>query len=310
MDTALQTSEPAAPPPAQEGGMAAVTKTLKQAKAGKGKTGKAVAVVTSKSGEVVAPGDMDKIEALVHEVENIKEEKLYSALQATVDDSALQFFRLGGLFTKAQEQGWFHGHADFKSYVETECSFSFRTAVYASSTYKALVTAGISFTEVKGIGLSKLKEIAPILTKTNVQRWVNKASKLTTLELAAEVRKAKAKSSGESNGSAGGAVASKTFKLHADQQQTLTQAIDKAKKAVGTEVDTVALEAMAAAYLAGPDAAPSPKASKAAAALGQSPEEQLRELIKSVGWNRTLEITCEIWPDLNIDADASKLTAS
>jgi hypothetical protein len=51
-------------------------------------------------------------------------------------------------------------------------------------------------------------------------------------------------------------VTVKTFKVHADQKKTIDAALDKAKKASGTTVDTVALEFICLDYLAGGETKP------------------------------------------------------
>lgn len=295
-------------------GDTAVASPTKAKGKAKTKSAKGTALATvALTGEVLAQGDL--LQTIAHEVENLTEKDVYANLRSSIADSETAFLKLGGLFTRAMENGWFAGHKDFRAFVEEECSFSFRTAGYAVSTYKALLGAGVTWEQVKGLGWSKLKEIAPLLTSSNVDRWVAKAVKLPYLQLVEVVRAEKARQAGDKEGAKVQKVAPKLFKLHGDQKELLDKALAKAKEATGSDVDAVALEAMALDYLAGPSVTDTVKSAKAKAALDNAPltDEQLKAALKARGAYAAFQLLIGVdgvWPMIEVDIEPRSIPES
>ena len=107
--------------------------------------------------------------------------------------------------------------------------------------------------KVKNIGWTKLKDLAPVLTKENVDQWVPIAEQQTAIQLVETVKAAVAANSPKAlEDQTSKTVTTKTFKVHEDQKTTIEAAIDKAKAAANTTVDTVALELICMDYAAAP----------------------------------------------------------
>ena len=219
----------------------------------KGKKGKGNALVKSesKTGEIL---DKDPIHDIIHEIENLNEKGVYAIIEALKDQSAISFFKLGGVLSLAQANSWFDGYANLKEFAEKKYGIEYRNATYWVSIYNNLADSKVPWEKVKGIGWTKLKEIAKILTVENADEWVVIATENNTLQLGEIVKAHKKKNSGallEADDEAK-TVTTKTFKMHDGQRQVIEAAIEKAREAAGTKVDTVALEIISQEYLASP----------------------------------------------------------
>jgi len=249
-------------------------------KKGKAK-GKALAKSESKVGEIL---DKDPIHDIIHEIENLNEKGVYAIIEALKDQSAISFFKLGGVFSLAQANGWFDGYANLKEFAEKKHGIDYRNATYWVSIYNNLAESKVPWEKVKGIGWTKLKEIAKILTVDNVDEWVAIATDNNTLQLIEVVKAHKKKLAGTAldDESAAKTVTTKTFKMHDGQREVIEAAIAKAREAVNTKVDTVALEVIAQEYLASPT---------------------MLSRIKSIGLEAAAELLEKAFPQASITID-------
>lgn len=237
--------------------------------------------------------ETDLIVMTAHEVENLKEDKAFKMVPALLDSTAQGDFKLGGVLSVIQAQGWYmdRGYENFRSYVESECGLNYRKAMYLISIYNGLVESGVKWEQVKHLGWTKLKELSSILTSENVADWVAKAEEMTVLQLQEYI---KAQSAGSAVG--GDEPTTKdakktttmTFKLHEDQKQTVKEALAKAKHETGTSVDTVALEHICLDFLGGQSK------------LAKMPT--LEELMKDKSAEEVLSVFGEMFPDVEITA--------
>jgi hypothetical protein len=154
------------------------------------------------------------------------------------------------------DNSWFEGFDSFDAYVLETHGFASRKARYLIQIYDNLVSKQIPWDKVSGLGWTKLKDLAPILTSENVDEWVDKASKLTVLELQS-VLKAAASGNPDSTANTTADVVRVVFKLKGDQAEALQGALAKAKGELNTEFDSVAIENIALAYLGDVIKAPS-----------------------------------------------------
>jgi len=254
--------------------------TSQAPKKGKGKKGTAVGTDVAKSGEIVEP---DVLQDLVHEIENLKEEKAHKLITELMEETEVTFFRLGGILSVVQANGWYQPYASFREFVEQKHGLSYRKAIYWIEIYNRLSNSGIPWAKVKDVGWTKLQIIASVLTTENVDEWVTVAGAQNTLTLTETVKNAKAKANGS-----GGAledqtaktVTTMTFKVHSDQKAVIDAAIDKAKSTSGTTVSTAALEFIAQDYLGG---------------------QTLIQRAKAVGAEQWLKAAEEAFPGLNIE---------
>lgn len=237
--------------------------------------------------------ETDLIVLTAHEVENLVEEKAFKMVPALLDSTAQGDFKLGGVLSVIQAQGWYmdRGYENFRGYVESECGLNYRKAMYLISIYNGLVESGVKWEQVKHLGWTKLKELASILTSENVLEWVAKAEEMTVLQLQEYI---KAQSAGTSTGgdeptqTEAKKTTTMTFKLHEDQKQTVKEALAKAKHETGTQVDTVALEHICLDFLGGQSK------------LAKMPT--LEEMMKGKSAEEVLSVFGDIFPEVEITA--------
>ncbi|MCL4743808.1 MAG: hypothetical protein KJZ83_00185 [Burkholderiaceae bacterium] len=251
-DTTAAEPEPAPEMKAPEqAGKALVSKAEKPAKSKK--PGKAVAKTgkTAKTGTIETPGD-DVLSDLVHEIENMKENEARAVVTALNNETEMTLFKLGGVLSVIQANGWYEPYASFREYVEKELGMHYRRAAYWVSIYNHLAESKVPWEKVKDLGWTKLKEIAEVLTIENVDEWVSLANSQTTLQLIETVKGHKAKDAPKAlEDQSAKTVTTKTFKVHEDQKATIEAAIAKAKEQSGTSVDTAALEFVCLDFLGG-----------------------------------------------------------
>lgn len=294
------------PEPAKKNGKA------KGGKGAKAKAGTEVVVAEqAQEGEILGP---DLITDTVKEIENLSEEQAKPLALELIGKSDFNSFKLGGVLARIMENKWFAPAQDFKSFVEAEYGFSVRKAFYLISLYKGLCNLGLPWEDLKQVGWNKLKELVPVINNDNAQEWLAKAAdpSMTVLKLAAAVADAKKAIDAPADAptEASQPVVKKTFSLHSDQQQSLQQALEKAKKASGTDVDTVALDYIMLDYLGNTE---KPKVDNKAlsagldneapaAAGGEITEAQVKAYLKNVAKVQgSFKLFGELWPTIEVE---------
>lgn len=256
-------------------------------------TEKAPATVESadtSSAQTIDTGD--QIIATAAEIEHLNETKAFKLVPSLLDDIDRNCFRLGGILSRIASMGWFmdKGFENMKQYIDSETDMGYRKARYLIGIYTGLVESGVTWDQVKHLGWTKLKDLAPHLTKENVDDWLLAVNGLTTLQIQDLIKKRTAAVK-EGDSAAPAATESPktttmTFKLHEDQKATIREALDKCKHETGTEVDTVALENICLDYLGG--------TSKL--------KVSLEELMKGKSAEEVLNVFSEVFPDVEISA--------
>ena len=253
-------------------------------------------IKTKPKAEPVAPVEAsgeDMIVKTAHEMENLKEDRAFTLVPKLLDNIDHDYFRLGGVLSKVQAEGWFmnKGHETFRAFVEAECGIQYRKGMYLIEIYNGLVESGVAWDQVKHLGWTKLKELANILSPENVEAWVGVAENLTVLQLIEHIKES-TKGENASNSPEKTTKASDTttmtFKVHSDQKATIREALDKAKHESGTEFDSVALEAIALDFLGGESK------------LKTQPT--LKELMAGKSAEEVLEAFGEAFPDVTLEA--------
>lgn len=245
----------------------------------------------AKPATAVAEAD-DMIVNTAHEVMNLKSEKAIEMVPRLLDLIDHDYFKLGGVLAAIQSNGWFQdkGHETFRAFVEAECGLQYRKSMYLIQIYNGLVNSGVPWSMVKGVGWTKLKELANILNKDNAAMWVEIASSMTVLQLQQKIKEATAGESAEDSPETDTEVpdiTTKTFKLHADQKATVNDALEKARHVAKTEVDSVALEFICIDFLGG-----SAKAKSA---------PSLAKMLAKVSLEEALEAFSEAFPDVSLE---------
>jgi hypothetical protein len=268
------------PAPKEEAKPAKAEKPKKETKAKAPSKSKEVATTTAKAGEIMEP---DILSDLVHEIENLKEKDARELIPALSEQTELTMFRLGGVLSLIQANNWFEPYASFRDFVEKEHGLAYRKAMYWVGIYNALSAAKVSWNKVKGIGWTKLKEIALVINEENQDQWIEIALNSNTLTLIETVKKSLAKDKPQSvEDQSSKTVTTKTFKVHEDQKATIDAAIAKAKEQSSTTVDTVALEYICIDFLGG---------------------QTIDQKLKSMGMEAAFALLEKAFPNVDISVD-------
>lgn len=240
------------------------------------------------AGESIAADD--QIVLIAAEIENIKEDKAFKMLPSLLEDINRNHFKIGGLLSKVQAEGWFQdkGFETFKAFVESTYGMKYRKAMYFIEIYNCLVAAEIPWDKVSHLGWTKLVEVIKYLTADNIDEWMAQINGLTVdqiRELVHQKTKASAApGAGTENPTDVKKITSMTFKLHEDQKATVREALDKCKHETGTEFDNVALEAICLDF------------------LGSAPKAQasLKDIMTGKSLEEVFEVVGELFPEYNI----------
>ena len=201
-------------------------------------------------GEVLGPDALDRT---AREIETLTAERAHALVSELADASDYNAFRLGGILAKILAEKWYAsaGYVDFASYVERRHGFKRRKAYYLVQIYSAVADLGLGWDELKPIGWTKLKELAPVLKDGNPAEWLARAAapgmtvaKLRELVLACREEPAAPFEEGSPE-----RTTPRTFALDDEQMRVLAHALAKAKADAGTDLESVALAHMARNYL-------------------------------------------------------------
>ena len=144
----------------------------------------------------------DVIFTTAQEVENLTAAKAFTLVDELSNDIEQNNFKLGGALSTIQakcEEGdteFLGDSTSFKELCDSRFALHYRKAMYLISIYRNLTEKSIPYSEVAGIGWTKIALIAPVITAKNVGGWATKAKKLTYNQLA-EAVKAKTASGGK-----------------------------------------------------------------------------------------------------------------
>jgi hypothetical protein len=248
-------------------------------------------------------GQSDLIVDTIHQVETLTKENAFAEAHTLVDAGVFSNFKLGGILCKIYGQEDWLGGQSFKTVLEQEFpQIKYRKANYLMNIYTNLVESEVVWSQVGHLGWTKLKELAPILTKDNVDAWVKKAESMTVLQLIEAIKNALAVPNSDNplDDESTKTLTTITFKVYEDQKQTIRDALDKAKIEGGSEFDNVAIENICMNYLSGATIVPVKEGS------GEIPfEKSLHQLITEKGYLETLMLVSTMYPDVNIDFSES-----
>lgn len=219
------------------------------------------------------------------EIENLTKLKALNYADQLAEKVEVEYFRLGGVLKVIFDNAWFEGYESFGAFVAARFGFQERKARYLMEIYEALVSKQIPYEKVKGLGWTKLKELAKILTLENVDEWVAKAGPASVSELQAMIKAQTP--AGEKGSATSSDVETFKVKLKKDQIEVVHSALSKAKADAQTEYDNVALERICGGYIAG--------------VTGIAATFDPKSWIAEVGWHKALEMVNEAFPKLDIN---------
>ena len=148
---------------------------------GKGKKKGAEVALATKSGEIV---EADVLQDMVHEIENLKEPKAHALITELMEETEVTFFRLGGILSVIQANGWYQPFASFREFVEQKHGLSYRKAIYWIEIYNRLSNSGIPWGKVKDVGWTKLQMVTAYVNDENYEDYLALAEELKAYNLA------------------------------------------------------------------------------------------------------------------------------
>jgi len=236
----------------------------------------------------------DLIVKTAHELENLGREDAYNLVRELSNEVDFSYFKLGGVLSVIQAQGWFHddGYDNFKAFVEAEFGIHYRKAMYLVAIYNGLVESGVPWDKVSHLGWTKLKELAHIMTPENVDEWVAAAESMSVIQLQEYIKEKQSgtlETGSEESEAEVEKITTMTFKVHEDQKEIIREAIEKAKLEAGTEFDTVALEAICMNYIN--------------SGANVAAKVSVKDVMEKAGWQEVLTIFEQIWPDINVSVE-------
>jgi len=212
--------------------------------------------VKKPAGKLTAAKEPDALVLMAHECENMSQEQAFEALPSLLETVDSNYIKLGGVLAVIRDHEWWKagGYETFSKCLEEKFGLQYRKGAYLIQTYENLISSGVAWSKVKELGWSRLRVVSSVLTKENVDEWVEKAKGLTVLQLYDVVKAFKAQTletSGIKPDEIENTTTTISFKVHVDQKETIKQAVEKARKEANTEFDAVALEAICINYLGG-----------------------------------------------------------
>lgn len=131
------------------------------------------------------------------------------------------------------------GYKDFKTYSECELATRYRKAMNFVEIGEKVSSLGLPKSRLEKIGWSKLRILASILTKDNMEEWLSQAEEITYRELDEVVRKERVDRGDLDDRPK---VVKLTIKMSEAEAGVIESAIDDAKILTNSENTTVALE--------------------------------------------------------------------
>lgn len=142
----------------------------------------------------------------------------------------VSYVDLAKLLSEAYHKEFFRewGFTDFKEYCETEVGTQYRKAMYLVDVADCVKKHGLSTAKIAKLGWTKMKDLAAVITEDNAKEWMDKAEKLSTRDLAEQV-KIHRKEEGGARGAAPSLTTMK-FTMGEAEANVITEAIEEAKK--------------------------------------------------------------------------------
>jgi hypothetical protein len=194
--------------------------------------------------------DGNTIEETIAEIAKIEtEEAALAEIANTFDNSNFSKFRIGGILSHMQANGWHGEAADTYALVEERVGMKQRSQQYAMAMYQKVVTLEIPWTLISKVGWSKFREIHTVLTDENYENLLTQVVDLNHAEVIQFVKDYKANEATDPSDTK--KITRLAFAVHDDDKVNIQKMLAKAKEDSGTEFDGVALGYVALDFLAG-----------------------------------------------------------
>ena len=249
---------------------------------------------------VVSPAahGADVVVDLIHKIENLNKDDAIARLGELEDGHEQTYFEIGGVLSVIQKSEWFEPYASFDEWVEKNTAMRRSKARVLVQIYDAISNSGITWAKVEHIGWTKLRAVARVLKPGNADSWIEFASTHAKTEIIEHVRQELGTSCAPATSGSTG-WRNKTFKLHDDQIEIVSVAIEKMKEKSETLHDSVALEFICQEYLAGqtleqklPHLSPDAMADVLTSIFKRYEKDALKDILKSAlaNFGGTLEV--------------------
>ncbi len=247
----------------------------------------------------------------VNRVETLSIEDVIAAAVDMSRTRSNDDFLFGGLFSRirvkfqaAKKAGdhdfQLEGCKSFAEFCDTRLKIDRRKADYLATSYVYLADNKIPWEPLKNLSWCQLRLLvaAKAITAKNVAKIAAMAEKMGYRDLEAWLK--------SKTGKATANPATLTFKVHDEQKAGIKEALEKAKKETGTEVDTVALHNICQGYLGNAitiDHVP--------AALDELRPwlvvltEKIAELHGHDGAQAVLDVFGKVWPKITVKGEVA-----
>ena len=173
-------------------------------------------------------------------------------LERAVERMENSYIELAQLLKETWDKEYirFWGYSTMKEYVENDLGISYRKARYLIGIAKTVEDLHLSWDQVRNIGWTKVRELVPYVDKSNVNEWLDRADNLSVRELKEEVNRSRATGELVEITPREEKIASLNLRLRDEEMSAIMDAVDEAKRELGTEETGIALHHICCDYLA------------------------------------------------------------
>ena len=195
--------------------------------------------------------DTETIENTITAVESMDMDAAQAALYQYVQAVDPDLFQLGLILSHIKDNKWWNKGETFRDCVE-RFGIKYRKAMYLIQITDSLLESEVPWGAVQGIGWTKLKEIADVLTQDNLQHWLAFSESHNTLDIRQAVKDYKKRYIEPTDLAVlPDARTTLSLAMHRDQKAQILKAIEQAKTEIDADSAAVALEAICTGYLVG-----------------------------------------------------------
>jgi hypothetical protein len=161
-----------------------------------------------------------------------------SAIES-IDES---YQTLAKLLHETYDNGYYlrWGFETFKEYCENDIGVQYRKARYLVGIAQTIVDLGIEWSEIEGIGWTKMRVLIPLLKEEGVGDWFELAKQYSVKDLERLVKDHKEGFDISAKG--GDNIVTLTFRMTPESSDIITDALDTAKKIIESNDNVLALE--------------------------------------------------------------------
>ena len=166
---------------------------------------------------------------------------------ARIDES---YQELAQLLHETYDNGYYlrWGFENFKEYCQDELGVQYRKARYLVGIAKVIKDLNIKWSEVEGVGWTKMRTLIPMLKEDGVVGdWLEIAKQYSVKDLEKLVKDSKLGFDIHAEG--GDKIVTLTFRMTPEQSEIINEALDTAKKVSETTDNVLALEQMSFDYV-------------------------------------------------------------